>query len=88
MDPRWYIFKCNGYGLKYAIGISTSTGQVAEPHGPFECGIYNEVAIFSSKLETMLDRDEFIVADRDHTPRHVLPPRAERDYLSKIFGRI
>lgn len=87
-DPKWYFFKFNGPGLKCEITISISTGQEVWTHGLFECGTYNELAIFNLELQKMQDRDEFAAADRGYTRRNIMTSRYEPENFSRFHVKI
>ena len=47
---QWYSHKFKKSGVRYEIGLCIRTGVIVWIHGPFNCGEWNDIAIFRDSL--------------------------------------
>lgn len=72
-NPDWYSHKFHGPGVRYEIGIST-TGSIVWVNGPFKCGTYPDIKIFTEGMYNCLATDEFVIADRGYSGDACITP--------------
>ena len=65
-NRKFYSYKFKRSGLWYKVAIAVYKGNIVWFHGPFPCGAFNDVKIFSLKLQTMLLYCEKVITDRGY----------------------
>ena len=76
---RFYSFKFNASALRYEVALCILTGELVWINGPFEPGIYNDIAIFRSAIMGELEEGERVEADDGYigeSPRYVKCPKS------------
>lgn len=80
--------KINGPGVRYEIVIRVNIGQVVCAHGSFECGMYNDMKIFNTRLGNELGEQEGIIADRGYPQFKAWTPYSERPEMQITTRRL
>ena len=65
-NRKFYSHKFKQSGLRYEVAIAVYTGDIVWFHGPFPCGAFNDLKIFSLKLQTMLPFREKVISDKGY----------------------
>ena len=64
INNDWWSEKLDGPGLRYEVALVIKTGHIAWINGPFPCGLFNDMKIFSKcGLKDELDENERVEAD-------------------------
>jgi hypothetical protein len=70
-DPKWYIYKFNGSGVKYGVGVCIRTGGIVWINGPFVCST-NDSTVFKEGLAHLLAEDEGVECDTGYKGHNAL----------------
>lgn len=62
----WYGHKFHGPGVRYEVAICILTGRIVWIHGPFRCGEWNDVSIFTHALMNELEDGERVETDKGY----------------------
>lgn len=87
-STMWYSHKFSGPGLRYEIGLSHNSGNIVWVYGPFPCGKWPDIKIFNSKMCTLLQDGEKVVADNGYTSERCITPDSVRDSDKKVHTRL
>ena len=74
-----YSHKFKGAGLHYEVVVSILNGDIVWIHGPFECGLWPDIKIFSNSLMSHLGNSECVEADNGYVreaPKYVKCPQS------------
>jgi hypothetical protein len=61
--PGWKLFKFNGPGVQYKVGLCICTGEIVWIHGSFPCGQWPDIRVFCHALIHKLEEGEKVEAD-------------------------
>ena len=50
----WFGHKSNGPGNRYEVGVCIRSGAIVWLHGPFPCGLKNDLQIFPTTTSTIV----------------------------------
>ena len=76
---RFYSYKYNASGLRYEVAVCILSGECVWINGPFEPGIWNDIAIFRAALVSELEEGERVEANDGYVgeaPRYVKCPKS------------
>ena len=76
-SSKWFSHKFLGPGIRYEIGISIEDGHIGWAYGPFPCGGFPDIEIFSKRLKATLRRNEYVVADNGYRDEKCILPNDE-----------
>ena len=80
-DRKWYSHNFHGLGLRYELGVCINTGKIVSFHGPFPCGLYNDVTIFRLWLKWKLGEGKKVLDDLGYKGyTKVMTPYDAMDY--------
>jgi len=65
-SKKWYSFKFKGPGLRYEVCVCIQTGDIVWINGPFPCGRWPDIRIFTRDLIHMLLPGEKVEADQGY----------------------
>jgi len=68
-NPRWFLHKFKGPGLRYEIGICIQTGWIVWINGPYAPGNWTNLAIARYGIATKLGPGEKYLADGGYCSR-------------------
>ena len=90
-SKRWYGKKFNGPGVRYEIGVCILTGWIVWLHGPFPCGMKNDLQVFRHALVNFLEENERVECDKGYRgePRNArIPNASDSDDVASIRHRV
>ena len=62
-SKKWYSHKFKRAGLRYEVAVCIQTSEIVWINGPFACGQWPDLKIFSSALVNMLGPNEMVETD-------------------------
>jgi hypothetical protein len=65
-SKHWYSHKFKGPGLRYKVTVSIQSSDIVWTNGPFACGLFPDISIFSLGLKDKLKQGEMVEADRGY----------------------
>ncbi len=65
-NRKFYSHKFKSSGLRYKSAIAVYTDNIVWFHGPFPWRAFNDLKIFSSKMQTILPYRENVITDRGY----------------------
>lgn len=86
-NHKEYSFKFNSSCVRYRIVLSLSKGTTVWAFGPFECGMYNDLAIFIFIVRTVFTANEFVTVNRGYYYSQVWTPNSGSPLYSKAYAK-
>ena len=65
-DKKWFSHKFRSSGVRYEVAVCIATGEIVWVNGPFPCGQWPDVRIFSTWLKHQLLPGECVEVDRGY----------------------
>jgi hypothetical protein len=89
MQPSDMSHKFRGAARRYNVGLSLGENtRIVYIDGGVPAGAWNDLALARHKLVTLLDPDEYILADKGYPDsRYFMTPRAGNDAQTTEFNR-